>query len=83
LIQREPAAVRALDNAGELPLYRLCGAHAAVDSVAFMMDAYEGSVSARRNNGGLPFTVAFKTRAASIDVCLALLRAYPDALKDM
>jgi len=82
LSERAPAAVRARDNTGSPPLHRLSESKPLEETVAFLLKAYDGSISLRRNNGDLPLMVAYKTRA-SLGVCLALLRAYPDALEDL
>jgi len=82
LLQRDPAAVRARDNTGALPLHRLCGSDSSVDAVQLLLAASEGSVSVRTSDGDLPLMVAYKTRA-SLDVCMVMLRAYPDALEDL
>jgi len=76
LLGVDPAAVRTRDNTGSLPLHHLSGSKPPEDAVALLLAAYDGSVSARRNNGDLPLMVAYKTRA-SLGVCLVFAAPLP------
>jgi len=79
LVERDPAAVRAHNNAGSLALHLLCGSNPPDNAVDFLLALYEGSISVRAENGYVPLMVACKT-GASQSVVGTLLRTYPDAL---
>jgi len=82
LLEQHPEAVRACDNAGALLLHRLCESNPPDNTVQFLLETCEGSLSTKTNNGDVPLMVACKMDASQ-SVVQFLLRAHPDGLEYM
>lgn len=79
LMDAYPKAIRTDSEGGRLPLHTACAGRATPRVVQTLITAYSSAARHRNKDGFLPLHLIAHWGVSHPNVCLALLKAYPDA----